>query len=141
MLYNRFSAIAVAIYLDPGNVRHRLSLARRYVNFKDTDEETRRACIRGAMHLAILLRHLGLPLTDILEWLTDITNVLVDEYEQGTKKDVSASHQSGAVVGVQLVLGCVRKIFEKSTMNPNETGKSYPDPALLEGRKPLRSNR
>lgn len=143
MLYNRFSAVAVAIYLEPtiANLKYRLSIARRYVNFKDTDDETRRACIRGAMQLGILLRHLDLPLTDILDWMAQMTNTLIDEYQGADpgkgKATMSAVSQTWVVISIQLLLGGVRRILETPSMNPEESRHKYPDPALLQGRKCL----
>ncbi|RPD62610.1 hypothetical protein L226DRAFT_458818, partial [Lentinus tigrinus ALCF2SS1-7] len=138
MLYNRFSAISVAIYLEPteANLKYRLSTARRYVNFKDADDETRRACIRGSMHLAILLRHLGLPLTDILAWLEEMTNVLIDEYQASDASKGQPGEprlKSGTVLSIQLLLGSIRRILEVSSMDPEQKKHKYPDPALLQG--------
>ncbi|KAL1950542.1 hypothetical protein VTO73DRAFT_5666 [Trametes versicolor] len=138
MLYNRFSAVAVAIYLEPtlANLKYRLSNARRYVNFKDTDDETRRACIRGAMQLGILLRHLDLPLTDILDWMAQMTNTLIDEYQEAAKgkaATASAVSRTWVVVSIQLLLGGIRRILETASMNPEENRHKYPEPALLEG--------
>ncbi|KZT67297.1 hypothetical protein DAEQUDRAFT_694424 [Daedalea quercina L-15889] len=128
MLYNRFSAIAVAIFLEPspGGVKSRLANARRYVTFKDADDETRRACIRGVMHLAILVRHLQLPLEDIWDWLAHISNTLVDEYVQ-TRGDRRVA------VGIQMLLGCVRRVIETPSMDPGQGVSEYPDPAWLSG--------
>ncbi|KAI0769083.1 Mus7/MMS22 family-domain-containing protein [Trametes elegans] len=139
MLYNRFSAVAVAIYLEPtvANLKHRLASARRYVNYKDTDNETRRACIRGVMHLGVLLRHLELPLTDILDWLGEMTNVLIDEYQAAEPGKNTIATMNAArdwiVVAIQMLLGCVRNILETSSMNPGESRPKYPDPALIQG--------
>ncbi|CDO69890.1 hypothetical protein BN946_scf184884.g49 [Trametes cinnabarina] len=136
MLYNRFSAVAVAIYLEPTvpNLRYRLANARRYVNFKDTDNETRRACVRGAMHLGTLLRHLDLPLNDILDWLGEMTNTLIDEYQAGVHgKGVDDNEKGRIVINIQLLLGCIRRILETSSMSPEKNGHKYPDPALLQG--------
>lgn len=138
MLYNRFSVVAVAVFLDPASIQYRLSTTRRYVDFRGADEETRRACIRGAMHLAILFRHMDLPLTDILEWLDDMTNVFIDEYitENATRASSNlAPAQSGLMLGIQLILGCVRNIFLNPSMGPENARKKYPDPALLQGGK------
>lgn len=143
MLYNRFSAVAVAVYLEPtvANLKYRLANARRYVNFKDTDNETRRACIRGAMHLGTLLRHLDRPLTDILDWLGEMTNTLIDEYQasepsKGATDTVPLDNARRCiVVCIQLILGCIRHILETPSMNPEENRPKYPDPALLQGRK------
>ena len=129
MLYNRFSAVAVTIYLEPSlaGVKYSLGKARRYVKFEDADDETRRACIRGLMHLAILLRHLRLSLQDIWDWLAHMSNVLVDEYMQ--------SRSTRVATGIQMLLGCVRRVIETPLMDPGQTVSEYPDPAWLKGRK------
>ncbi|KAI0712388.1 methyl methanesulfonate-sensitivity protein 22 [Earliella scabrosa] len=138
MLYNRYSAVVVAIYLDPteANRKRRLSLARQYVDFKFVDHENRRACIRGAMHLAIILRHLALPLDDILDWLKEMTETLVQEYQKSDASKVP-SHEpkvtDRAVTSIQLLLGCVRRVLMTSSMNPDHHEHKYPDPTLLQG--------
>ncbi|PCH39845.1 hypothetical protein WOLCODRAFT_142800 [Wolfiporia cocos MD-104 SS10] len=131
-LYNRFSAVAVAIYLEPIeiNLKNRIANARRYVNFEDTDDETRRACIRGLMHLTILMRHLSLPLEDLLDWLADMTNILIDEHREAER----AGHPRNRVdLNIQLLLGCVRRIIETPMMDPGQRMAQYPNPALLNG--------
>ncbi|KAH9949775.1 Mus7/MMS22 family-domain-containing protein, partial [Amylocystis lapponica] len=139
MLYNRFSAVAVAIYLEPTptNVKYRMAHARRYVNFRDTDHETRRSCIRGLMHLTILLRHLRLSLDDVLDWLAEMTNVLVDEYRDAeivANKTPSTSTTTHCIVlCIEMLLGCVRRVIETPVMEPGQTSTPYPDPVLLQG--------
>ena len=141
-LYNRFSAISVAIYLEPTevNVKYRVNVVRRSVNFKDADDETRRACIRGSMHLAILLRHLDLPLTGILAWLEEMTNILIDEYQTSDASRGPPGEprlKSGTVLSIQLLLGSIRRILEVSSMDPEQKTHQYPDPALLQGGRTL----
>ncbi|KAI6161645.1 hypothetical protein EDD17DRAFT_1508768 [Pisolithus thermaeus] len=74
MLLNRFSAMAVAIHLDPTfpNVRFRINQARRCVNLKEADEASRVACIYGMI----------LPLDETLGWLVELANVLMDDYSK-----------------------------------------------------------
>ena len=135
MLYNRLSALAVAIYLEPTptNARNRLTQARRYVNFKETDEMTRWACIRGAMHLAILLQHFELPLTDALEWLGEMTNVLVEATVYTTKAAKRA--RNDVALCIQMILGSARRIIETPRLDDEDRLPRYPEPALLQGRK------
>ncbi|EMD40182.1 hypothetical protein CERSUDRAFT_122249 [Gelatoporia subvermispora B] len=139
MLYNRFSAVAVAIYIEPSNhnVKTRLAHARRYVNFKDTDKETRRACIRGVMHLSIVLQHLQLPLDDLLDWLTEMTNILVDEYREmdqsHSKQLSSAVERNWTILQVHLILGCITRIVKTPHMNVGDESRRYPDVRLLQG--------
>lgn len=141
-LYNSLSAVAVAIFIDrsPTNVRSRLAHARRYVKFADADMATRQACIRGMMHLTILLRRLDLPTKDTVEWLTEMTTTLVDEYEQfdaphppaaaGRQDAVPRESKPRVVLAIQMVLGSVRRIIDSFRAPTPE----YPDPAFLNGR-------
>ena len=144
MLYNRLSAVAVAIYLEssPTSVEKRLTHARRYVNFKDADDTTRVACIRGMMHFAIIMRYRRLPLDHVLSWLAEMTDVLVDEYRDtnapGNKLNNSqpSNVSSGRVeFSIQMLLGSVRHIIETPNIDSAQPQQHYPEPALLNGRK------
>ena len=134
MLYNRLSSIAVAIYLDPNvtNANSRIAQARRYVAFKDADLSTRRACIRGMMHFAMIACKFQLPLTLILEWMTEATNVLLDEYRAFPPNDTRLELKNRTVLTLQLLIGSLRRLLEcLGKRNP----KVYPDPVFIEGRK------
>ncbi|PIL22731.1 hypothetical protein GSI_15424 [Ganoderma sinense ZZ0214-1] len=133
MLFNRFSSIAVAICLEPtpDKVKDHLSRAHRYVNFKDADKNTRIACIRGAMYLAILLRHLDLLLTGVLKWLAEMTDILIDEYQAASADQ--AHEKSWTEYTIQLLLRSVCHILQTSSMDPGHAGHKYPDPSLLQG--------
>ncbi|KDQ61632.1 hypothetical protein JAAARDRAFT_31105 [Jaapia argillacea MUCL 33604] len=142
MLYNRFSAIAVALYLEPNVTasRHRLAIARRYVAFKDADFTTRAVCIRAVMYFCIVSQHLSLPIEELLNWLTEMTDILVDEYQAASVGlgDVVVGPSDGeprsrTVLSIQMLLGSVRRIIETPSMSDSATGKGYPNPALLEG--------
>lgn len=144
MLYNRLSAVSVAILLEPTsiNARTRVAQARRFVKFSDTDLATRQACIRGMMHLTTLLQSLRLVLDDTLSWLSEMTNNLVDEHRElgGITANSGTAQLSAArdrvVICIQLLIGSVRHIIETPTINRTaQEEREYPDPALLEGRK------
>ncbi|KAI6112835.1 Mus7/MMS22 family-domain-containing protein [Pisolithus sp. B1] len=137
MLLNRFSAMAVAIHLDPTipNVRFRISQARRCVNFKEADEASRVACIYGTMYFARIMRHHRLPLDEALSWLAELANVLMDDYkgaESSQKGGLSNVAKRSAITLIQLLLGSVRKIVETESLD-KEIRNEYPDPALLDG--------
>lgn len=142
MLYNRFSAIAVAVCLDPSNVRSRLTQARGYVDFKNADDSTRVACIRGMMYFACLMIPRKIPLEEVWNWLTDMVNGLVDEYKAATVaaiqehmakdphlSDISLTVETltkdRIVLIVQVLLRAVQTIVGKY----KEQG--HPDPALI----------
>ncbi|KAH7927866.1 hypothetical protein BV22DRAFT_245793 [Leucogyrophana mollusca] len=142
MLYNRLSAMAVAMHIDPTlpNLRHRLVQARRCVNFKEADINSRNACIRASMYFAIILRHHHIPLVDVLEWIEDMTNILFDEYQVSCApidRDGKASGRVSAeptvVFNILMLLGSVRMIIETRSLDQTQNLAEYPDPALLEG--------
>ncbi|KAI6164406.1 Mus7/MMS22 family-domain-containing protein [Pisolithus thermaeus] len=137
MLLNRFSAMAVAVHLDPTipHVRFRISQARRCVNFKEADEASRVACIYGMMYFARIMRHHRLPLDEALGWLAELANVLMDDYkaaESSQKDGLSNVAKRSAITLIQLLLGSVRKIVETESLD-KEMRNEYPDPALLDG--------
>ncbi|EKM57028.1 uncharacterized protein PHACADRAFT_183566 [Phanerochaete carnosa HHB-10118-sp] len=133
-LYNRLSAVAVTIYLEPTeeNARSRLERACRYVKYEEADQGTREACIRGAMHLAILLQHFELPLTSALEWLGDMTNVLIEELVL-YKAEAASRAKSDVLSCLQMILWCVRRIIETPRMDSKAELPKYPEPKLLQG--------
>ena len=149
MLYNRFSAIFISIYLEPNplNIRNRLIQARRYVSFPTANWKCKQACIRCVMNTAILLRHLHLPLDECLKWLHEITTSLLDDYMSSDNhlksakpnqvlEPHSSSNKNQVTLLIQLLLGCVRRIVETPNMNlSSDVEPVYPDPALLDGRK------
>lgn len=134
MLYNRLSSITIAIYLDPTtvNANSRIAQARRYVAFKDADLSTRRACIRGMMHFAMITCKFQLPLTPTLEWMTEATDVLLDEYRALSPNDTRLELKNRVVLTLQLLIGSLRHILE--CMGKKDP-KVYPDPVFMEGRE------
>ena len=146
MLYNRFSAIAVAIYLESSvsSLKSRISQARRYFDFRDADSTTRIAGIRCVMLHAIIVQNQSLPLEEVLYWLSEMTGIVVDEFllvldhvnSKTTHPDIGTRTQ--LLLVIQMVLGCVRRIIEAPNMNVTLQDKPlYPDPALLQGRESI----
>ncbi|KAI5121875.1 hypothetical protein M0805_001083 [Coniferiporia weirii] len=150
MLYNRYSSIIVAIYVDPSeaNVRERLDRARRYINFAEADARSRRVCIRALMYTAILVQHLSLPLTEPLKWLGEISDTLLREFQTANAgTELTSKHsalqqtrrigqdKNRTILAIQLLLGSVRKILETPHMKSEELDASlrYPDVGLLSG--------
>ncbi|KAI0000834.1 Mus7/MMS22 family-domain-containing protein [Russula compacta] len=82
MLYNRFSSLALAIRVlsSAENVLHRFSLARRYVDFGRAAAATRSVCIRAANFLGLQALDMALPVGPMLEWTSEIGDVLIFEF-------------------------------------------------------------
>lgn len=82
MLYNRFSSLALAIRVLPSaeNMLYRFSLARRYVDFARAAAATRSVCIRAATFLGLQALDMALPIGPVLEWTSEIVDVLISEF-------------------------------------------------------------
>lgn len=136
MLVNRFSAMTVAIHLDPTspNVKFRIGQARRCVSFRDADDHSRVACVYGMMNFAMIVRHHKIVggLEEVLGWLGEIADVLMDEYKEG---DTGAARKKTTTTLIQLLIGSVRRVIETQTLDKGQNRAEYPDPALLDGRE------
>lgn len=148
MLYNRYSSIIAAIYVDPSeaNIRGRLDRARRYLKFSEADERSRRACIRALMYITILLQHLSFSLAEPLNWLEEIAEIVLSEFQvanTGLQSRLGDPQQArklnqdrnDATLSIQLLIGSVRKILETPTMKGEDVTDSfsYPEVGLLRG--------
>ncbi|KAG6890307.1 hypothetical protein C0995_009513 [Termitomyces sp. Mi166 len=137
MLYNRLSAVAVAIHLDPTSHAQRMRTARSYVDFSDADDTTRCAVIRGMIYLAIMLKKARLPTDSINHWAGEMAITLANEYKApgenpsaGTETDRKLT--SSPHISVELLVGAVRQIFQAY-----QADSGYPDLALLEALDPI----
>jgi hypothetical protein len=143
MLYNRFSALCIAIFLEPTlpNIRARIAQARRYISFSSADQHSRKACLRAVVHIAVLLKHLKLPLDEPLSWLAQMTDTLLDEFRHSIVAKVGALNRVNVqfqqiVACTQMLLKSVSLIIESKGMNPDAPSQAnYPDVALLDGRE------
>jgi hypothetical protein len=131
MLFNRLSAVAIGIYLDPSTHLSRITHARTYVNFSDADWYTRLAVVRGMMYLGILMKKCNVPLDGIVEWTKEMADALADDFKAIPKTIDPADsdllvRKNRLVVSIQCLLGAVRRIMEA-----HKRASQYPEPALL----------
>ena len=143
MLYNRFSAITVAIHLDPTptNAHLRLAHARRYAEFSGAQSNVRSVCIRAAMYFAILLHQCHIPVEPAFDWLGDMTLIIEDEYirscaaGQADKEQIPNWAMGGNSLScMRLLLDCVRHVVESCT-TPQMWVIETLVPAILNGRE------
>ncbi|KZV93145.1 hypothetical protein EXIGLDRAFT_646506 [Exidia glandulosa HHB12029] len=149
-LINRYSAALVALSIDPtpANALARIKQVRGYLVFKDAEYNTRYAAIRAAMYLAIMCRHFHLPLDAIFDWLEEMILVLLTDWNDLEVAARTKAAKGGGstttipdsmvrvqlVLAVQMVLGCVCAVIERSNMDPSAPKiHEYPDPGFLEG--------
>ncbi|KAG6919531.1 hypothetical protein DXG01_005121 [Tephrocybe rancida] len=130
MLYNRLSAVAIGIRLDPMSHVQRMKTARTYVDFSDADDTTRVGVIRGMIHLATILKDAKSSVECISSWVEEMAIVMANDY-RALGESLLKSAEHGMVLGrmhfgVQLLVGAVRQILEAYQVDSN-----YPEPVLL----------
>ena len=137
MLFNRYSAVAIGIYLDRASYKTRVSHARTYVAFANADISSRMAVIRGMMNLANLSKQLDLRLDPMAEWIADISAALSDELKaipmpQTELQMANQEQQKQQAVRytlhmcIQMLLSSIRHI-----LNLYKENREYPEPTLL----------
>ncbi|KAI0047251.1 hypothetical protein FA95DRAFT_1679233 [Auriscalpium vulgare] len=138
MLYNRFSAVAVAIHVhpSPSNFRQRLSTARHFLDFASAAGVPREIYIEGFTHLALQALHLRLPLNELLDWSAEMADILVAEHD-GTAADVERrgaveQRRARAKEGTKLLLNSYAKWVRASMAGPDGVAAACPRPELLQ---------
>ncbi|KIJ55206.1 hypothetical protein M422DRAFT_199301 [Sphaerobolus stellatus SS14] len=132
MLYNRYSAVIVGIYVDATEKRFQslLNQARRYITFKDADFDSRNAAIRAMSLLAILMRDISKPLDDILRWISEMISDSVAELSEVSH---SPAERNEVILTTILLLGSLRSIIEPSSLITVENAlETYPDVRFLQ---------
>ncbi|KAF8629073.1 hypothetical protein AX15_003568 [Amanita polypyramis BW_CC] len=140
MLFNRFSALAIGIYLDRASYRTRLSHARTYVAFGSADITTRITVIRGMMNLASLIRKIELPRDAMAEWIADISQALADELkslsmpleEQNKEQHPPSAVRHHLHICIQILLNSIRRILDLQKQD-----REYPEHTLISSLKSL----
>jgi len=118
MLYNQFSSLALAIRILPAaeNVLYHVSLARCYVDFGRSIVATRSVCIHADNFLALQALDMTLPVGPVLEWTSEIVQVLILEFRVVVSVDPAAitaplvsdgarRHRMELIQSVQLLSG------------------------------------
>lgn len=136
MLYNRFSATAVGIVVDPASYESRLVNIRKYTNFEESDIDTRTACIRGLVCFAQLLIPQQLSLDEAFIWLAEMVAVLLEELNE-TKSPTGPgavhapqSARMAAVLNMDLIIRSVAKMMDVYD-RPDASSYGYPNAAFL----------
>ena len=124
MFYNRLSAVAIAVYLEPDGYDFRTRQAREYIKFADADDTTRSAVIGGMMNWAIMIVNRETKLDAITTWIGEMAQVLSVELKETSLK-VTADESKRVLLSCVL-LGAVRHILTAYI----GLGR-YPDPSLL----------
>ncbi|EIM80529.1 uncharacterized protein STEHIDRAFT_115947 [Stereum hirsutum FP-91666 SS1] len=140
-LFNRFSVLSAAAYIDTSDayVRSLISRARSFCDFSQAAENTRSVCIKALGLLAIQVHQLGLPLDGALDWAEEMTNTLVIEHCRETSHEALLESTSAAR-SICLLLSSIRAVIERTL---SDDRRAYPNPRFLCGgwvRRPLQTS-
>ncbi len=130
MFYNRLSAIALALFLDPNDHDDRINKARSYITFADVDSKTRHAILCGLQRLAILMVKHDVSLAPMLDWIEELAKILDTELKNFLSSHSGVSNEElQAAPPVQLVKHFFLSVGDivKSYIH----NSSFPEPHLL----------
>lgn len=127
MLYNRMTAVIIALHLDHTQCDAQISRARKYVNFSKAEPGTRNVIMRGIMLWAFIMIKDTLEITGLMEWVGEIATCLSEELRNvasALREDPSPSAERDQLcMTVKILIHCVYKIIDaqKSAGLPPDT--------------------
>ena len=127
MLYNRMTAVIIALHLDHTQCDAQISRARKYVNFSKAEPGTRNVIMRGIMLWAFIMIKDTLEITGLMEWVGEIATSLSEELRNvasALREDPSPSAERDQLcITVKILIHCVYKIIDaqKSAGLPPDT--------------------
>ena len=110
-VFNRFTISFIMLHVDHNAPRARSIIhnAKRFVDFRNADLDSRKASIRAAMAFGLLLRYHDLPMDEVVRWINEMGGVIMDDYKafgrNATKKGLE---QITMLCG--MLMGCSRSI-------------------------------
>ena len=110
-VFNRFTISFTMLHVDHNIPRARSIIhnAKRFVDFRHGDLDSRKASIRAAMAFGLLLRYHDLPMDEVVGWINEMGSFIMDEYKafgrNATKKELE---QIAVFCG--MLMGCSRSI-------------------------------
>lgn len=110
-VFNRFTISFIMLHVDHNAPRARSIIhnAKRFVDFRNADLDSRKASIRAAMAFGLLLRYHDLPMDEVVRWINEMGGVIMDDYKaygrNATKKGLE---QIKMLCG--MLMGCSRSI-------------------------------
>jgi len=110
-VFNRFTISFTMLHVDHNVQRARsiINNAKRFVDFRNADLDSRKACIRASMAFGLLLRYHDLPMDEVVRWMNEMGGIILDDYRtlgrNGAKKELEQ-----ILVLCGMLLGCSRSI-------------------------------
>ncbi|EJU03584.1 hypothetical protein DACRYDRAFT_114958 [Dacryopinax primogenitus] len=139
-LHNRYSAILLAIYLEPSTATRRIESARRILDFVKADHNSRQVCLRAVMYLGIMLRHLKLPPISAVQWTSEMMEIMLQEFSAALLRDNSVPlSKEGKIIRdeaemmICLLVRSITKVIKVSSLDATRASPViYPDIVFLQ---------
>jgi hypothetical protein len=110
-VFNRFTISFVMLHVDHNVQRARsiINNAKRFVDFRNADFESRKASIRASMAFGLLLRYHDLPMGEVVRWMDEMGGTIMDNY-RALGRNVVKKELEQITVLCGMLLGCSRSI-------------------------------
>lgn len=145
-VFNRFTISFTMLHVDHNAQRARsiINNAKRFVDFRNADLDSRKASIRASMAFGLLLRHHDLPMDEVVRWMNEMGGIILDDYRAlGRNTAKKELEQITSLFG--MLLGCSTSIaVDRGFAGDDEAGDvKYPASSLcltgLSGTNPAHS--
>jgi len=109
-VFNRFSINLMMLHVDHNVQRARsiINNAKRFVDFRNADLDSRKASIRAAMAFGLLLRYHDLPMDEVVRWMDEMGGAIMDDFRALGRNVTKELGQITVLCG--MLLGCSRSI-------------------------------
>jgi hypothetical protein len=109
-VFNRFTISFMMLHVDHNVQRARsiINNAKRFVDFKIADLDSRKASIRASMAFGLLLRYHDLPMDEVVRWMNEMGGIILDDYRAPGRNIAKELEQIPVLCG--MLLGCSRSI-------------------------------
>jgi len=110
-VFNRFTMSFTVLHVDHSVQRAKsiINNAKRFVDFRNADLDSRKAPIRAAMAFGMLLRYHGLPMDEVVRCLNEMGGVILDDYRV-LGRSVAKKEFEQLLVLCGMLLGCSSSI-------------------------------
>ena len=106
--------------------------AKRFVDFRNADIESRKASIRASMAFGLLLRYHDLPVDEVVRWMDEMGGAIMNDYS-ALGRNVTKQELQQIEVLCGMLLGCSRLIaVDRGFAGDDELGDvRYPTSSLF----------
>ena len=133
-VFNRFTISFTMLHVDHSVQRARsiITNAKRFVDFRNADLESRKASIRASMAFGLLICYHDLPVDEVVRWMDEMGGAIMNDYS-ALRRNVAKNELQQIEVLCGMLLGCSRLIAVDRGFSGDDEARDvrYPTSSLF----------